>query len=117
VLTCDRGVLKRKSVTHGYLVRDSDPFRQAVEVVRRFDLCGAMSPFTRCMACNGELSPVAKTDVEASLEPKTRRYYNQFQQCTSCGRVYWKGSHHERLEQIVAKVRDACCGINAGSPS
>lgn len=41
------------------------------------------------------------------LEHGTRRTYDVFAQCVECGRVYWRGAHHARLEAIVAEaVRD-----------
>jgi len=40
LLTKDRGLLKRKLVTHGYCVRATDRQAQVREVMQRFDLCG-----------------------------------------------------------------------------
>jgi uncharacterized protein len=101
LLTRDRGVLKHRLVTHGYYVWETDPTCQVVEVLRRFDLAGAVAPFRRCMRCNGLLEPVAKERITDQLQPKTRLYYDEFRQCAGCGRVYWKGSHHERMQRFV----------------
>jgi len=38
LLTRDTGLLKRNDVVHGYYVRETQPLRQAIEVVGRFDL-------------------------------------------------------------------------------
>jgi uncharacterized protein with PIN domain len=105
VLTRDRGLLKHRLVTHGYYVRETDPERQVVEVLRRFDLGRAIAPFQRCMRCNGVLEPVAKDQVVDRLLPKTRQYYDEFSQCAGCGNLYWKGSHHERMLRFVDSVR------------
>ena len=104
LLTRDRGVLKHRLVTHGYYVWDTDPVRQVVEVLRRFDLADAITPFHRCMRCNGVLEPVAKDRVADRLLPKTRQYYDEFHQCMGCGRLYWKGSHHEQMRRFVEAV-------------
>src|SRR5690554_6793227 len=53
LLTRDRGLLKRRVVTHGYCVRSTDPREQVAEVVRRFDLVHRIKPFRRCAHCNG----------------------------------------------------------------
>ena len=42
ILSRDRGLLKRRTVTHGYLVRSAAPRRQLAEVLRRFDLAGSV---------------------------------------------------------------------------
>jgi len=107
LLTRDRGLLKRAKVTHGHLVRETDRRRQVVEVLRQFDLFGAITPFGRCLRCNGVLEPVAKAEVEHRLPPRTRREYADFRTCPGCGRVYWKGSHYDRLAALVEDLRRA----------
>ena len=104
LLTRDRGLLKRSIVTHGYHVWETDPERQVVEVLRRFDLFGAIAPFRRCMRCNGALESVSKDDVADRLAPKTRQYYDEFARCQACRRVYWKGSHYERMQRYIEDV-------------
>jgi uncharacterized protein len=104
LLTRDRGLLKRREVSHGYCVRATDPRRQIVEVLRRFDLFRSVSPFSRCLRCNGVLQPVDREEVLERLPPKTRKYYDEFDLCPSCDRLYWKGSHYERLARLVQEV-------------
>jgi len=104
LLTRDRGLLKRAAITHGYYVRQTDRRRELVEVLRRFDLVGAVIPFTRCLACNGVLTPVAKETVVDRLPPRTERDYHEFAACADCGRVYWRGSHYDRLAALVDEV-------------
>ena len=107
LLTRDRGLLKRRVVTHGYHVWETDPERQLVEVVRRFDLLRTIAPFRRCMHCNGLLEPVRKEVIPDRLLPKTRQYYDEFSVCQSCGRIYWKGSHYERMQQLIGRLLHA----------
>jgi uncharacterized protein with PIN domain len=106
LLTRDRGLLKRSAVTHGYFVRGRLPRRQIVEVMRRFDLVRNVTPFTRCLSCNGPLTPVAKADVLDRLPPLTAELHDTFWTCGRCGRVYWRGTHYERLQALVDDVLD-----------
>lgn len=106
LLTRDRGLLKRRTITHGLFVRSDDPEDQALEVIRRLDLGPRLAPLTRCTRCNGVLTPVSKAEVVDELEPLTRRYYDAFSRCTGCGRIYWAGSHHAKLVGLVARLRD-----------
>lgn len=105
LLTKDRGLLKRTAVTHGCLVRSADPFEQAVEILRRLDLSAGIEPFTRCLACNGVLEDAEKDVVLSQLPPAVQRSHERFSRCRDCGRVYWPGSHRERLEVIVNRLR------------
>jgi hypothetical protein len=75
-----------------------------VEVLQRFDLSGAVVPFRRCLSCNGLLQPVRKEDISDRLPPKTKQYYDEFHACRACGRVYWKGSHYRRMQQLIERV-------------
>ena len=107
LLTRDRGLLKRRQVVHGYHVWATNPEAQIAEVLRRFDLAGRVQPFSRCLRCNGPLTPVAKETVLDRLEPLTRRYYDEFAICSTCDQVYWRGSHFQRMQGLVERLRPA----------
>jgi uncharacterized protein with PIN domain len=104
LLTRDSGLLKRREVTHGHRVRETDPARQLAEVVDRFDLARCLAPFSRCLVCNAVLEPVAKEAVEGRLPPRVRERHQVFRRCPSCDRVYWSGSHRRRMERLLAGV-------------
>jgi uncharacterized protein len=99
LLTQDRGLLHRRALWLGAYVRGACPDDQFRDVLDRFR--PPLAPWTRCPACNGPLSPVAKAAVAAVLPPGTRRTYQTFARCGSCGQVYWHGAHSKRLEQII----------------
>jgi uncharacterized protein with PIN domain len=104
VLTRDRGLLKRRRITHGLFVRADRPFEQLLDVLERLDLGRRLAPFTRCLRCGGPLAAVNKADVLDRLEPLTRQHFDEFARCGDCGQVYWKGSHHRRLAELVARI-------------
>ena len=101
VLTRDRRLLHRKAISHGLFVRAEQPREQVREVLRRLDLYALSRPFSRCARCNGLLAPVDKDSIAGRLQPKTRRYYDDFLQCRDCGQLYWQGSHHERSRRLI----------------
>lgn len=104
LLTRDCGLLKRSKVVHGYFVRTTEPKQQVIEVIRRFDLSSAVSPFRRCLHCNALLNSVAKEAVIGRLQPKTCRHYDEFRLCPTCNRVYWTGSHHEHMQRFIRRI-------------
>jgi uncharacterized protein with PIN domain len=104
VLTRDRRLLQRKIISHGLFVRAVRPREQAREVLARLDLHRSLNPFSRCTVCNGLLQPVAKKCIESRLEPKTRRYYEDFLQCPECNKLYWQGGHHRRACALVDEL-------------
>jgi len=107
ILSRDRGLLKRRTVTHGYLVRSAAPRKQLAEVLRRFDLTGNLSMFTRCMECNLPLTRVDKASIAALLPVVVASTYSDFSRCPGCGRVFWRGTHWERMKALAAEVLEA----------
>ena len=104
LLTRDCGLLKRGEVFYGYFVRATEPKLQVIEVVRRFELLSAVSPFCRCLRCNALLNAVAKESIIERLQPKTCRYYDEFRLCPACNRIYWTGSHYDHMQRFVQRI-------------
>jgi uncharacterized protein with PIN domain len=104
LLSKDRRLLARPEVLRGYAVREKEPRLQLAEVGHRFDLCSCISPFTRCFRCNVVLESVGKDEVLNSLPPKVRQSFDEFRRCPDCGRIYWKGSHYQRMVELIGDV-------------
>jgi len=109
LLTRDRGLLKRRIVTHGCYIHHDRPRDQLRELFARLDLHALVRPYSRCAHCNGLLQEVDKAAIAARLAPKTRRYYEHFRQCIDCGQIYWQGSHFTRMHQLVEETVHPRC--------
>ncbi|NBD09866.1 MULTISPECIES: Mut7-C RNAse domain-containing protein [Corallococcus] len=105
LLTRDLGLLKRSEVVHGYFPRATDPAHQLVEVVRRYGLTSRMKPFSRCLACNAPLSPATPEEVRGRIPEGVAERQSHFRQCPGCQRVFWPGTHHERMQNLVDTLR------------
>ena len=103
LLTQDRGLLMRRALVRGALVRGSRTEDQLADVLDRF--APALTPLTRCTACGHLLEPVDKAEVAEFLQPGTRRSFDEFSRCTACGRVYWRGAHARRIDAFIAQAR------------
>lgn len=104
LLTRDRLLLKRKEVLFGHLVRSQDPQQQLAEIIDLYGLRPLIDPFSRCMSCNGKLQPTSKKQILHRLEPLTKKYYDIFHSCTECGKIYWPGSHRQRMEKEIEAI-------------
>ncbi|MBU1003444.1 MAG: Mut7-C ubiquitin/RNAse domain-containing protein [Proteobacteria bacterium] len=104
VLTRDKALLKRATVSHGRLVRAHEPTGQLLEVLGHFGLTGSFKPFVRCLRCNQLLEPVSKAEILHRLEPLTKKYHDEFHRCRACGRIYWPGSHHKAMREWLKSV-------------
>jgi len=104
LLTRDVGILRRRAVTHGRFVHAVESEAQLAEIVRAFGLRAQLRPFSRCRECNVPLEDVSKGDVEALLPEKVRALYTRFRRCPGCKRIYWEGTHFERLRAVLARA-------------
>jgi uncharacterized protein with PIN domain len=101
ILTRDKGLLKRRAVRRGYWLRHIQPRRQIAEVVEALDLARLVRVFSRCMVCNAILEKVAEKDVSDQLPPGVRGQFEQLVRCPGCDRLYWPGSHYDRMVDLV----------------
>jgi uncharacterized protein len=104
LLTRDRGVLKHSAVTHGYWLRETDSRRQAAEVVSRFDLTRSLRPFTRCIVCNEPLRDTSIAEVRNRVPSKIIEWCKVYRECAGCRRVYWEGSHYQRMRHWIKEL-------------
>ena len=105
ILTRDRQLLKNARITRGYWVRATEPREQIEEVVARLDLRSQFAPFTRCMECNGEIVDRTDTEVANRVPPRARARAEAFHQCAECGKIYWEGTHVERMRRLIEELR------------
>jgi hypothetical protein len=107
LLTRDADLMRRRVVSHGTLRavllgsdRVGDQLRQ---VVAELGLAGGRA-LTRCLECNVELEPRLKAEVSDRLPPYVRATQTRFSECPRCARVYWPGTHWERMHERLAAL-------------
>ncbi|WP_201333286.1 Mut7-C RNAse domain-containing protein [Nitratiruptor sp. YY09-18] len=88
-----------------YLVKSQDVAKQIKEILH---YCNTREchPWSRCLVDNTPLIAVQKSKVEHLLPPKVKKSFENFWQCPKCGRVYWHGSHYERMQKFIDEVCD-----------
>ena len=103
ILTRDGEILAHRAVqSHRPASIFSD--EQVREVLSAFNLRKKISPFSRCIKCNGDLIPVDKGSVMDSIPPRSGLFMNLFWQCQGCRKIYWQGSHYEKLTRWIEEV-------------
>lgn len=106
LLTRDRGLLKRSRVRWGCLLHSHEPRRQLREVMIRYDIAEEIDEFGRCPLCNGGLKEIAKEKIVHRLEPLTKEYFHFFKICSDCDKIYWRGSHFDRIQDLVESLKE-----------
>jgi hypothetical protein len=66
----------------------------------------------RCMTCGGKLVELPKQEAAERAPPRSLAFYDRFWVCDGCGKVFWRGTHWER---IAKRLQEAAPCI--GEPS
>jgi uncharacterized protein with PIN domain len=107
ILTRDKGMLRRGDVDRGYFVRAIESEAQLAEVLARLQLEALVAPFSRCRECNTPLEDVARDAVQDRLPEKVRVLYERFRHCPGCDRIYWEGTHFDRMNAVLRRLGGA----------
>jgi len=105
ILTRDKNVLKKKIITHGYLIKAVDPKKQVEEVISRFDLFSKIKPFSLCLKCNVKIVPIEKNKIANKLPSIISRHFNKFTLCPQCKRIYWQDIHYQTMVAFVRQIK------------
>ena len=111
LLSRDRQLLMRRNVSRGIIIRNDDPHRQIVEVLERLDLWDRVEPFSRCIECNGSIEdlPYNSDDfirIRDRIPEGVLEWCSEYLQCSGCKKIYWKGSHFNKLVGIVNRIME-----------
>jgi uncharacterized protein with PIN domain len=107
LLTRDRDLTKRRVIQTGVvraiLIRDDDVRTQLRQVFTELALDLERS-LTRCIECNSELEPRPAATVAERVPPFVRSTQTRYSQCPACDRIYWAGTHWQRMHQVLAAL-------------
>ncbi len=101
ILTKDRGLAE--VCERSFIVRSNGLREQLREVMEAFGL-RITRPFSRCMVDNGPLVRLEADAVRDLVPPKVRAWCEEYWRCEVCGRIYWQGSHWERMRRFIADL-------------
>jgi uncharacterized protein with PIN domain len=78
--------------------------RQLAEIFKRIDATPARERvLTVCLECNHATEPAAAETVTDFVPPNIRETISSYRICPHCGRVYWWGSHADRIMALLEK--------------
>ena len=108
LLTKDTGILHRRIVATGkvkaILIESDDVREQLKQVVQTFKLDPNFGAFSLCMVCNTPLIPREKDGVRDLAPPYVFKTQDQYMQCPDCLRLYWRGTHWERMSEELEQL-------------
>lgn len=60
----------------------------------------------RCSLCNSVLDPVEKHRITGKVPDGILERVEEFWVCKGCKKIYWEGSHFEKLQKFVNQLND-----------
>jgi uncharacterized protein with PIN domain len=108
LLTKDTQILKRRVAATGrlkvILIESEEVKAQLRQVVKALNLGDKIKPFTFCLECNQPLVPREKEEVKELVPPYVFQTQTQYMQCPACHRVYWRGTHWQRMSRELQRI-------------
>ena len=98
--------LSRFKIRENYLlIQSENPLEQLKQVMDHFKLKIEEDLFfSRCLVCNQSLQKVEKEKIKKRLYPYVYQTQENFVYCSVCDRIYWAGTHVERMTKRLSEV-------------
>lgn len=109
LLTRDNALIEKSRSIKTLFIESEDWNSQVEQVLNAFDLWQSVDPYSRCIECNTALKDLPKSSAKNLVVPFVYERADSFAICGQCGRVFWKGTHHQdmefKIEEILKKKR------------
>lgn len=103
LLTRDRELAHRRGV-RALQIASEDLDDQVRQVLAELELVVDRT-FSRCPICNEMLQALDRETARERVPPYVAQTRETFKSCPECQRVYWRGSHWQRMNEHLAQFR------------
>jgi uncharacterized protein with PIN domain len=87
------------------VVEDQDPVAQLKQVLEEAGISPDPELFlTRCLICNVPVEEIPRDKVAGRVPEQVFQKVTLFNECPTCGRIYWEGSHDQRIKKRLQKA-------------
>jgi uncharacterized protein with PIN domain len=112
LLTRDTQLVKIRGLQEFLLLTDNNTFHQLKKVIETFKLkvyskknsCDYTVNVSRCSLCNARLDIIRKGDVKNAVPAYVFQTSHIFKKCSQCGKLYWRGTHPEKLKEKLSEI-------------
>ena len=79
---------------------------QIAQIVVQLGISLEGEPFTRCLTCNTPIRPLEQSDAKTRVPDYIHKTQTTFFECPDCAQVYWRGTHVDRMDERLSKIKD-----------
>lgn len=105
ILSRDTRLLRYQDLPLFLFIRDDRVVEQVTQVVADLGLeIDWKQCLTRCLRCNQRLVMAAPEEINHKVPPYILTIHQEFSRCPQCERVYWRGTHQQRMLDRMRKL-------------
>jgi uncharacterized protein with PIN domain len=110
LLSSDTQLFLRNVVRDGTLAALQLPHNLGTQEQLAFVLDKLRLPLRepRCMACGGPLIELPREQARGRAPPRTFACQERFWECERCRRLFWHGTHWQRIERRLREAAGEC---------
>lgn len=107
LLTRDTRLMERREVKNrrieAFLIGHDSLALQLEQLGRDLHL-SPQGSLPYCTLCNVLVEPVEKEKVKEHVPPYVFETQTNFARCPSCGRLYWRGTHWQHIQEDLIRI-------------
>jgi len=84
--------------------KSADLDEQLVKVLKNVEI-NEKTILSRCSLCNTVLNEIQKNKVKNKVPEKVFKNFDQFWFCSNCNKIYWKGTHYNKIQDKINKMK------------
>ena len=104
LITRDTLLIRRRFISDYTFIRDDNPMDQLSQIVTDLNLNIGENLLTRCLECNTSLISTCREKIMGTVPEYIYSTIKEFFLCPSCNRVYWRGSHINRIRERLMQL-------------
>ncbi len=90
------------------LVKGNDDLEQLIQI---FSFLGIKNVsmntnLSYCVICNGKLESIEKNMIKSKVPDGVYDIQQNFWICSNCKKIYWEGTHFEKIQEFVSKLNN-----------
>jgi len=106
LLTRDTRLVRRRRLPSHLFIQSDQVREQVRQVLSALGLPRTAGPTRRCLRCNAVLEPRRKDEVAGLVPEFVWSEHQAFWRCPDCARIYWPGTHRQRMEEALRALRE-----------
>jgi uncharacterized protein with PIN domain len=105
ILTRDRRLVQRRLARNHLLILSDVVDEQVRQVLEELEIRPDPGRLLgRCLRCNLATEPIPADEARARVPPWIARTQEEYRICPACGRIYWPGTHVERMKRRLERM-------------